>query len=213
VNITSILLAGVGGQGIILASKILSKCAFTAGFMVKESQLHGMAQRGGSVISHVRFGEEVYSPLIPEGKADFMVALEELEGLRYTYFLKSSAQVILNSNRVPPSIIIPENSRYPENIKEKLEYHGFQVDAIKAPAIAKELGNLKVENIILLGALSRYLPFTMEPWQKTIEESVPAKTIEINMKAFSTGREIKSAWDIVQKQIKADRKDVLAIAG
>ena len=190
-NITSILLAGVGGQGIVLASKILAKCAFTAGYMVKESELHGMAQRGGSVISHVRFGEEVYSPLIPGGKADFLVALEELEGLRYTYFLKSSAQVILNSKQVAPSIIIPENSRYPENIKEKLESLGFRVDAVKALEEAKELGNLKVENIILIGALSRYLPFTVEDWQRTIEESVPVKTIEINMKAFITGREIK----------------------
>ena len=187
-NITSILLAGVGGQGIVLASKILAKCAFTAGFMVKESELHGMAQRGGSVISHVRFGEEVYSPLIPRGKADFMVALEELEGLRYTYFLKSSAQVILNSKQVAPSIITPENSRYPENIKQKMEARGFRVDTVKALEIAKELGNLKVENIILVGALSRYLPFTMADWQKTIEESVPAKTIEINIKAFETGR-------------------------
>jgi indolepyruvate ferredoxin oxidoreductase beta subunit len=191
VNITSILLAGVGGQGIVLASKILAKCAFTAGFMVKESELHGMAQRGGSVISHVRFGEEVYSPLIPRGTADFMVALEELEGLRYTYFLKPSAQVILNGKQVVPSIIIPENSRYPEDIKQRLEAQGFRVDAVKAIEIARELGNLKVENIILVGALSRYLPFAMEVWQKAIEESVPAKTIEINMKAFKTGREIK----------------------
>jgi len=191
VNITSILLAGVGGQGIVLASKILAKCAFTAGFMVKESELHGMAQRGGSVISHVRFGEEVYSPLIPGGKADFMVALEELEGLRYTYFLKPSAQVILNSKQVMPSVIIPENSRYPENIGQKLESLGFRVDAVNALETARELGNLKVENIILVGALSRYIPFTMEDWQKTIEESVPAKTIEINIKAFRTGRERK----------------------
>lgn len=120
-----------------------------------------------------------------------MVALEELEGLRYTYFLKPSAQVILNSKQVAPSIIIPENSRYPENIKEKLESSGFRVDAVKALEKAKELGNLKVENIILIGALSRYLPFTVEDWQRTIEESVPVKTIEINMKAFITGREIK----------------------
>ena len=190
-NITSVLLAGVGGQGIVLASKILAKCAFTAGFMVKESELHGMAQRGGSVISHVRFGEEVYSPLIPGGKADFMVALEELEGLRYTYFLKPSAQVILNSKQVMPSVIIPENSLYPENIGQKLESLGFRVDAVNALETARELGNLKVENIILVGALSRYLPFTMEDWQKTIEESVPAKTIEINIKAFRTGRERK----------------------
>lgn len=188
-NITSVLLAGVGGQGIILASKILAQCAFTAGLMVKESELHGMAQRGGSVISHVRFGEEVYSPLIPSGKADFMVALEELESLRYTYFLKPSAQVILNSKQVMPSVIIPENSRYPENIRQKLESLGFRVDEVNALETARELGNLKVENIILVGALSRYLPFTMEDWQKTIEKSVPAKTIEINLAAFRTGRE------------------------
>lgn len=190
-NITSILLAGVGGQGIVLASKILAKCAFTAGFEVKESELHGMAQRGGSVISHVRFGEEVYSPLIPRGKADFLVALEELEGLRYTYYLKPSARVILNNKQVVPAIITPENSAYPENVRQKLESLGFGVDEIKALEIAKELGNLKVENIIVVGALSRFLPFSMEDWQKTIEESVPAKTIEINLKAFKTGREIK----------------------
>ena len=194
-NVTSILLAGVGGQGIVLASKILAKCAFTAGFMVKESELHGMAQRGGSVVSHVRFGEEVYSPLIPAGKADFMVALEELEGLRYTYFLKPSAQVILNSKQVKPPFIIPENSRYPENIRQKLELLGFRVDAVNALETAKELGNLKIENIILVGALSRYLPFTMDDWQKAIEESVPAKTIEINIKAFKTGRERKKIPD------------------
>ncbi len=194
-NITSILLAGVGGQGIVLASRILAKCAFSAGFMVKESEFHGMAQRGGSVISHVRFGEEVYSPLIPGGKADFMVALEELEGLRYSYFLKPSAQVILNSRQVMPSVIIPENSRYPENIRLKLESRGFRVEAVNALETAEELGNLKVENIILVGALSLYLPFTMEDWQKTIEESVPAKTIEINIKAFKTGREKRKIPD------------------
>jgi indolepyruvate ferredoxin oxidoreductase beta subunit len=192
-DVTSILLAGVGGQGIVLASKILAKCAFTAGFMVKESELHGMAQRGGSVISHVRFGENVYSPLIPIGKADFMVALEELEGLRYTYFLKPSAQVILNTKQVVPSIMVPVNSKYPENVKQKLEDQGFRVDAISALDIARELGNLKVENIILVGALSSYLPFTLEHWEKTIEESVPSKTVELNIRAFKTGRELKKS--------------------
>ena len=190
-DVTSILLVGVGGQGIVLASKILAHCAFTAGFMVKESELHGMAQRGGSVISHVRFGKDVYSPLIPTGQADFMVALEELEGLRYTYFLRPSAQIILNAKQVVPSIIIPGDARYPEKVRQRMEDQGFRVNAIKALDIARELGNLKVENIILVGALSSYLPFALADWEKTIEESVPSKTAEINIKAFKTGRELK----------------------
>jgi len=189
-EITNVLFAGVGGQGIILASKILAKCAFDSGYMVKESELHGMAQRGGSVTSHVRFGEEVYSPLIHRGKADFLVAMEELEGLRYTYYLKPNGRVILNQRRIMPSSINPDSVPYPEDVKSQLEAMGFHVDEVNALEIAKNLGNPKGENIILIGMLSRYLPFPLSSWEMVIKESVPLKTIEVNLAAFEKGREI-----------------------
>jgi indolepyruvate ferredoxin oxidoreductase, beta subunit len=189
-GIINVLFSGVGGQGIILASKILAKCAFISGYMVKESELHGMAQRGGSVTSHVRFGEEVYSPLIPRGKADFLFALEELEGLRYAYYLKPDGNVILNQKRIMPSIINPANAPYPEDVKSQLEAMGFHVDSVNAFEMATNLGNAKMENIILMGMLSQYLPFTISTWESVIKESVPAKTIEINIVAFQKGREL-----------------------
>ena len=189
-GITNVLFAGVGGQGIILASKILAKCAFVSGYMVKESELHGMAQRGGSVTSHVRFGQEVYSPLIHRGKADFLVAMEELEGLRYAYYLKSRGKVILNQRRIMPSSINPDSVPYPKDVKSQLEAMGFHVDEVNALEIAKNLGNPKVENIILIGMLSLYLPFPLSAWELVIKESVPVKTIEINLTTFEKGREI-----------------------
>ena len=190
-GITNVLFSGVGGQGIILASKILTKCAFVSGYMVKESELHGMAQRGGSVTSHVRFGEEVYSPLIHKGRADFMVALEELEGLRYAYYLKPDGKVILNQKRIVPSSINPAVAPYPEDVKSQLESMGFHVDSVNALEIATTLGNPKVENIIVMGVLSRYMPFPLAIWETVIKESVPPKTIEINLTAFNKGRDIE----------------------
>jgi indolepyruvate ferredoxin oxidoreductase, beta subunit len=188
-SITNVLFSGVGGQGIILASKILTKCAFVSGYMVKESELHGMAQRGGSVTSHVRFGEEVYSPLIHRGKADFMVALEELEGLRYAYYLKPDGKVILNRKKIVPSSVNPAVAPYPEDVKSQLESMGFHVDSVNALEIATTLGNPKVENIIVMGVLSRYMPFPLAIWETVIKESVPPKTIEINLTAFNKGRD------------------------
>lgn len=188
-GITNVLFAGVGGQGIILASKILTKCAFVSGYMVKESELHGMAQRGGSVTSHVRFGEEVFSPLIHRGKADFLVALEQLEGLRYSYFLKPDGTVILNQKKVIPSYINPP-ATYPADAKSELESMGYHVHTVNAFEIANELGNVKLENIIVMGVLSPHLPFTLSVWEQVIQESVPPKTIDINLTAFRKGRDL-----------------------
>jgi indolepyruvate ferredoxin oxidoreductase beta subunit len=188
-EIVNVLFSGVGGQGIILASKILTRCAYISGYMVKESELHGMAQRGGSVTSHVRFGEEIYAPLISKGKADYLVALEELEGLRYAYYLKPGGIVILNRKRVIPSSLNPEIAPYPEDVKSQLEAMGFHVDDVNAFEIANDMGNSKMENIIVMGILSRYLPFTISAWETVIKESVPPKTIEVNLAAFQKGRE------------------------
>lgn len=188
--ITNVLFAGIGGQGIILASKILAQCAFMSGYMVKESELHGMAQRGGSVICHVRFGDEVYAPLIPRGRADFLVGLEELEGLRYAYYLKPSGTVILNRKRVVPPSTNTTCPQYPHDAKGLLESMGFQVDVVDAFEIANNLGNPKLENIIVMGVLSRYLPFILSAWEQVIQASVPPKTIDLNIAAFRKGREL-----------------------
>jgi indolepyruvate ferredoxin oxidoreductase beta subunit len=149
-----------------------------------------MAQRGGSVTSHVRFGEEVYSPLIHKGKADFLVALEELEGLRYAFYLKPDGKVILNHKRVVPSSLNPAVAPYPKDVKSQLEAMGFHVDNVNAFEIANNLGNPKLDNIIVMGILSRYLPFTISTWETVIKKSVPVKTIEINLVAFGKGKEI-----------------------
>lgn len=174
----------------MLASAILAKCAFLSGLMVKESELHGMAQRGGSVISHVRFGEEVFSPLIPKGAADFLVALEELEGLRNSFYLKPSATVILNTKKIVPPSADTSVNPYPEDAEKRLIDSGFRVVAINSLAIAKEVGNLKVENVIMVGALSSFLDFPQEKWEQAISESVPQKTVKINIEAFKKGQEI-----------------------
>lgn len=189
-DITSVLFVGVGGQGIILASKIVAECAFETGLMVKESELHGMAQRGGSVISHVRFGKEVYSPLTPKGRGDYMLATEELEALRYAHYLHPNATVIVNRRRIMPSSVNPETNPYPENATERLRAAGLRIIDIDAPEIAKSLGNPKVENMVLVGALSPFLPFGEEIWRKVVAEAVPPKTIDINLTAFYKGREI-----------------------
>lgn len=186
--VTSILFSGVGGQGIILASKVLARCAFDCGYMVKESEMHGMAQRGGSVTGHVRFGKDVYSPLIPSGSADYLVVMEELEGLRNADYLKPKGRAIFNRRKVPPSFLKP-GFDYPEDIKFRLDSLGFQVKEIDALGMAKQLGNPRVENLVLLGALSGYLALPLSAWLRAVKESVPAKTIELNMAAFKMGRD------------------------
>jgi indolepyruvate ferredoxin oxidoreductase, beta subunit len=189
-DITSVLFSGVGGQGIILASSILAKCAFHKGLMVKQSELHGMAQRGGSVISHVRFGIDVYSPLIPRGRADFLVALEELEGLRYNFYLKPGGVMILNKKRIVPPMAEFLKNPYPEDVRKRVENKGFRVIEIDALEIANGLGNAKVENVIIVGALSSYLEFPLDAWERAVRESVPRKTVELNIEAFKKGQQL-----------------------
>ncbi|MCE5312068.1 MAG: indolepyruvate oxidoreductase subunit beta [Nitrospiraceae bacterium] len=186
---TSVFFAGVGGQGIVLGSKILANTAFSAGCMVKECELHGMAQRGGSVVSHVRFGEEAHSPLIPQGSADFLVVMEELEGLRYTCYLKPGATVVLNTKKIIPSTVTEGNASYPDDVPLLFKNMGYRVVSIDAAEIAKQLGNPKGENIVLIGALSAMLNFDENIWTDIIRQSVPQKTIEQNLDSFRRGRE------------------------
>ncbi|MEN2995002.1 MAG: indolepyruvate oxidoreductase subunit beta [Thermodesulfovibrio sp.] len=184
---TNIIISGTGGQGIVLASRIIAQAAFKSGFDVKESEIHGMAQRGGSVIGHIRFGQKVYSPNIPSGMADIMVALEKLEALRYLHFLKKDGLVILNNKKIPPAMA---EENYPEDVEYLIQQKGFLVETIEAEKIAKEIGSTKVENSVILGFLSLFLPFKEETWHEVIKNSVPSKTIEINIKAFTEGRRL-----------------------
>ncbi len=181
----NILLSGTGGQGIVLASRIIALCAFKAGFEVKESEIHGMAQRGGSVIGQVRFGKRVYSPSIPLGQAHIMLALEELEALRYLHYLKEGATVILNHRQIPPASMDP--SQYPHDIPQRIKSRGFRVLEVNASEVAKNLGSSKVENTVLLGILSLFLPFEKRLWEETLKEAFPEKVLEINLKAFEEG--------------------------
>jgi indolepyruvate ferredoxin oxidoreductase beta subunit len=181
----NILLSGTGGQGIILASRMIALCALKSDFDVKESEIHGMAQRGGSVIGQIRFGKRVYSPTIPAGSAELMLALEELEALRYLHYLKEKATIILNRKQIPPAGFDP--SQYPQDIPERIKNKGFRVIKIDAEEVAKNLGSSKVENTILLGVLSLFLPFKEAIWKEVIKEAVPGKFLELNLKAFEEG--------------------------
>jgi len=187
-KVTSLVLVGTGGQGIVLASRILAWCAFKSGFDVKESEIHGMAQRGGSVIGQIRFGKKVHSPSIPTGGAHIMLALEELEALRYLHFLKDGGVIILNLKQILPASLEP--SLYPENVSEQLREKGYKVFPVKAEEIAKTLGSVKIENTVLLGVLSLLLPFSTEIWREVLTNSVPSKMVDLNLKAFEEGKKV-----------------------
>ena len=185
----NIVICGVGGQGIILASDVLCHTAFVEGLDVKKSEVHGMAQRGGSVITHVRFGEKVYSPLIEEGKSDYILAFEKLEALRYIHYLKKAGHIIVDNREIPPMSVLVGQAQYPADIDLKLKKLG-KTHFIDAANIALELGNIRVVNIILLGVLSTFLHFKEESWVKAIDDKVKEKFVDLNVTAFKRGRGI-----------------------
>ena len=184
----NIMVVGVGGQGTLLTSRIIGKTALNAGYDVKLSEVHGMAQRGGSVVTFVRFGEKVSEPVVEEGQADILISFERLEALRYQHFLKKDGIIIVNDCRIDPMTVVIGASSYPENIIEILngEHKVFTIDAGE---IAKELGNSKVLNSVVLGLSAKHIGFTKEEWLETVRKTVPQKTIEINEKAFLLGYE------------------------
>lgn len=184
----NIMIVGVGGQGTLLTSRILGGLAVQAGYDVKLSEVHGMAQRGGSVVTFVRYGDAVAEPIVEEGQADILIAFERLEALRYIHFLKKDGVLIVNDQRIDPITVVTGAAQYPEGIIEKLrEEHS--VHAVDAMAEAKKLGNSRVFNIIVLGAAARHMDFSREEWETVIRNTVPPKTIEINEKAFAAGYE------------------------
>ncbi len=182
----NIMIVGVGGQGTLLTSRILGALTMQAGYDVKLSEVHGMAQRGGSVVTFVRYGDKVYEPIVEEGQADLLIAFERLEALRYAHFLKEDGAMVVNDNRIDPMPVVIGAAKYPENILEDLEqsHRIYSVDALEE---AKKLGNSKVFNIIVLGVAAQHMNFSQEEWLKVIEETVPPKTIDINKRAFEVG--------------------------
>ena len=184
----NIMIVGVGGQGTLLTSRILGSIIQEAGYDVKLSEVHGMAQRGGSVVTFVRYGEKVYEPIVEEGQADVLIAFEKLEAMRYAHFLKKDGVLIVNDQRMDPMTVVTGAAEYPPHILDTLKksYHVVSVDAMEE---AKKLGNARVFNTIIIGVAARNMDFREEQWMEVIEKTVPPKTIEINKKAFKAGFE------------------------
>jgi len=188
-GVTNIILTGVGGQGILMASEIISEAAVQVGYDVKKSEIHGMAQRGGSVNSHVRFGEKIYSPLVMKGDCDLLLAFEKLEALRMASFIKEDGAIIVNDQQVNPSTVTSGAATYPENIEEILNIHFKSVTFIDALKIAKAAGNPRAANTALLGAASKLLSIPVEIWEDAIARRVPKRAIEVNLKSFYMGQQ------------------------
>ena len=185
----NIMIVGVGGQGSLLASKLLGRLLLTKGYDIKVSEVHGMSQRGGSVVTYVRFCEKVYSPVIDKGEADYIVSFELLEAARWTEYLKNGGRLVVNTQQINPMPVITGAAVYPDELVKKMKEKGIAVDAIDALALAEQAGSSKAVNIVLMGHLSRSFEFTLEEWMDAIEKSVPPKFLELNKKAFLLGRE------------------------
>jgi indolepyruvate ferredoxin oxidoreductase beta subunit len=186
----SVLFVGVGGQGTILASKILTEGLIKSGYDVKMSEVHGMAQRGGSVTTQVRFGDKVYSPLIEKGKVDVIVSFEKSEAARYLTFLKKDGYIVVNDYEIRSLPVLMGKEKYPENVNNRLTDAVYNTVIINAAEIAKNLGNIRAQNVVLLGALIKVLKLENINWNEVIGDIVPSKAIELNKKAFKAGMDI-----------------------
>lgn len=185
----NIMIVGVGGQGSLLASKLLGCLLMEQGYDVKVSEVHGMSQRGGSVVTYVRYGDKVYSPIIDEGEADFIVSFELLEAARWLSHLKSGGKIVTSTQQTDPMPVITGAAKYPEGLVELIREKGLEVDAIDALTLAEKAGSAKAANIVLMGRLSRYFDLNEEAWQKALEECVPPKFLEMNRTAFNLGKD------------------------
>ena len=184
---TSIMIVGVGGQGTLLASKLLGNVLLKHGYDVKLSEVHGMSQRGGSVVTYVRYGDKVYSPIVDQGEADFILSFEILESARWISYLKKGGKLITNTQKTWPMPVITGAMAYPENIVEKLSAMA-DVTAVDALKLATEAGSAKAVNVVLIGVLSKLMDIPEETWLQAIDETVPPKFLELNKKAFALGR-------------------------
>ena len=184
----NIMILGVGGQGTLLASKLLGRMLLGRGCDVKVSEVHGMSQRGGSVVTYVRYGDKVCSPIIDKGQADVILSFELLEAARWTEYLKPGGRIVTNTLQVNPMPVITGAAEYPQGLEESMRALGIDLDAIDALSLAEEAGSSKAVNIVLLGRLSKWFDFTEEDWLEAIAQSVPPKFLELNKRAFALGR-------------------------
>jgi indolepyruvate ferredoxin oxidoreductase beta subunit len=186
-DITNILIVGVGGQGTILASRVLAGAVQMTGQDVKVSEIHGMAQRGGSVVTQVRYGKKVAAPIIPEGEVDIVLAFEKLEALRWLPYLKKNGSMIINDQRIDPMPVVVGTAQYPSDVPDIIKKELKEVFIINGLGKAVEAGNAKAVNVVLLGLLARYLKIDKQTWLDVIRETVPSKLLEVNLKAFEAG--------------------------
>ena len=187
-DVKSILLAGVGGQGILRASDTLCLAFMASGLDVKKSEVHGMAQRGGCVTSHVRYGQKVYSPIAKKGDVDILVSFEKLEALRYLDYLKPQATIIINEEEIYPPSVNFGDAKYPENIYDRVSLHFKTVKMINALDLARKAGNIRAVNTVLLGVLSTFLDLKSDLWEEVLQKAFPSKSLEANLKAFNLGK-------------------------
>ncbi|MBE6926024.1 MAG: indolepyruvate oxidoreductase subunit beta [Ruminococcaceae bacterium] len=183
----NVMIVGVGGQGSLLASKLLGRLLLSKGYDIKVSEVHGMSQRGGSVVTYVRFGDKVYSPVIDKGQADYIVSFELLEAARWTEYLKPGGKIITNTQKINPMPVIIGAAEYPESLEAKMKEAGIDLDALDALTLAEQAGSSKAVNLVLMGRLSKYFDFPEEEWMAAIEASVPPKFLEMNKIAFKLG--------------------------
>lgn len=187
----SIMIVGVGGQGSLLASRIIGNVLLSQGYDVKVSEVHGMSQRGGSVVTYVKYGDKVYSPVVEKGEADIIISFEQLEAARYVSYLKKGGHIITSTQQIDPMPVITGAAKYPENIIDKLKAQGVDVIACDALTLAEQAGTSKASNVVLMGVVSTKMNFEESVWQQALEQCVPAKFLELNKKAFALGREVK----------------------
>jgi indolepyruvate ferredoxin oxidoreductase beta subunit len=189
----NVFLAGVGGQGILLASEVLCQAFLDGGYDVKKSEVHGMAQRGGSVTTHLRFGSRVYSPLIEPGTADLLIAFEKLEALRFVHMLRPDGVAVVNTQEIPPAPVSAGQERYPERIAERLRAAVARVHLVDALTAALDLHEMRAVNMIMTGAASHFLPLPESAYETSLRERLPAKYLDVNLKAFQVGRALVAA--------------------
>ena len=183
----NVMIVGVGGQGSLLASKLLGRLLLGKGYDIKVSEVHGMSQRGGSVVTYVRYGDKVYSPVIDKGEADYIVSFELLEAARWAGYLKEGGKLITNTQQINPMPVIIGAAEYPEVLLEKMAAAGIDVDALDALTLAQQAGSSKAVNLVLMGRLAKYFDISESEWLAAIEQSVPSKFLEMNKKAFALG--------------------------
>ena len=186
-NVRSVLIVGVGGQGTLLASRLLGNAVISRGYDVKVSEVHGMSQRGGSVVTYVRYGDRVDSPYLEAGEADVIISFELLEAARYLPYLKKGGTIVVNTQRIDPMPVITGAAVYPDGILEALRSAGAKVNEVDALALAEQAGSSKAVNVVLMGVVAKHMDIDYDVWVETVKNTVPPKFLDLNLKAFELG--------------------------